>query len=135
MRYNNWENDPFSLSDPCNAISARCDLEPQHPSAFGGIDSKVTSKELIEKMEAQGISGLFDLSLRKNVKLKKKNFFFFGLQDPLFMVNRCFHGEQNGKISLMMVVLKRLISIGKFFVCNWESLGLLDEIYLKILLE
>jgi len=45
MRSNNWQTDPFSLGDPCNQVSARCDLDPNNPGqAFGGIDCKVCMK-------------------------------------------------------------------------------------------
>eukprot|EP01091_Cochliopodium_minus_P014611 TRINITY_DN4993_c0_g1_i2.p1 TRINITY_DN4993_c0_g1~~TRINITY_DN4993_c0_g1_i2.p1 ORF type:complete len:529 (+),score=128.13 TRINITY_DN4993_c0_g1_i2:1-1587(+) len=46
MRYNDFKNDPLSLGDAGNAISSRYDLNPSNSSdysAFGGLDSKVTS--------------------------------------------------------------------------------------------
>jgi hypothetical protein len=30
MQYNDWQNDPFSLQDPCNQVSCRADLEPKN---------------------------------------------------------------------------------------------------------
>jgi len=43
MRYNDWQNDPLSLGDAGNSISSRFDLSKSQRSAFGGIDTKVTS--------------------------------------------------------------------------------------------
>jgi len=42
MNSNDYRNDPLSQGNPCNAISARCDLNQplSNASPFGGIDSK-----------------------------------------------------------------------------------------------
>eukprot|EP00658_Telonema_sp_P-2_P025232 TRINITY_DN20161_c0_g1_i2.p1 TRINITY_DN20161_c0_g1~~TRINITY_DN20161_c0_g1_i2.p1 ORF type:complete len:367 (+),score=67.34 TRINITY_DN20161_c0_g1_i2:243-1343(+) len=55
IRYNNWKVDPLSRDDPCNAISARCDLNPPTSRAYdleGGLDAKVSSFRM-----AQGQNG------------------------------------------------------------------------------
>lgn len=39
MNANDYQNDPLAKGDPCNQISARCDLA-SNGFAFGGIDSK-----------------------------------------------------------------------------------------------
>jgi len=62
MRYNNYQNDPLSLGNACNGISARCDLNPAGKpgfthSAFGGYDCKVTESELIKNMTTHALSG------------------------------------------------------------------------------
>jgi hypothetical protein len=56
MRYNDWENDPFSGGNPCNQIASRCDLvqgSPQNPdtqlSAFGSVDGKIVDFFAMEK--------------------------------------------------------------------------------------
>jgi len=50
MQYNDWQNDVFSDNNPLFAISARGDLVQQKgslaPSAFGGIDSKITNVDM-----------------------------------------------------------------------------------------
>ena len=45
MTLNDFEHDPFSNGDPCNAISCRSDLDPDvtSRSPFGAVDSKVSS--------------------------------------------------------------------------------------------
>lgn len=50
INYNDWQNDPLSLSDPCNAISCRRDLEPEVRNRYpsGGMDAKVSSFTLME---------------------------------------------------------------------------------------
>jgi len=57
MRFNQWQTDPLSLSDPGNSISSRFDLETSSPSPFGGMDSKLTSYEYMKTLAAEGISG------------------------------------------------------------------------------
>jgi len=64
MRYNEYQVDPLSLQDACRGISARCDLNPPWAentlnsySAFGGIDSKITSADLSGKMIAEVVAG------------------------------------------------------------------------------
>lgn len=56
IRYNDWQNDPFSQGNPCNAISSRCDLvqgNPSNPdiarSAFGSVDGKTVDYYAIQK--------------------------------------------------------------------------------------
>jgi len=66
LRYNDWTHDPLAAGSPGNQISSRFDLVPknQHPTnpylvraAFGGIDSKVTSRELMRKGQVWAQSG------------------------------------------------------------------------------
>jgi len=57
IRYNDWQNDPLSLGDAANSICSRFDLSVNTPAAFGGIDSKVTSYQLLQDYVVQGISG------------------------------------------------------------------------------
>jgi len=58
IRYNNYKNDPLSLGDAGNQISARYDLnQGSDRSAFGGIDGKVTSYKLVQQGIAYGQSG------------------------------------------------------------------------------
>jgi len=58
MRSNNWQTDPLSLGTPCNAISARCDLDTTQPGqAFGGMDCKATDNTQSYLLQAQAISG------------------------------------------------------------------------------
>jgi len=65
MRYNDFQNDPFSLQDACRGISARCDLNtPWTPagslngwSAFGGIDCKVTNSKMTPQLHSKAVSG------------------------------------------------------------------------------
>jgi len=57
MRYNNYQGDPFSLSDACNGISARCDLNQKGAKAFGGLDCKISDSTLIKTMTTNALSG------------------------------------------------------------------------------
>jgi hypothetical protein len=57
MRYNEYQTDPLSLGDPCNAISARCDLNTTSVAPFGGFDCKATSAMLIKNMTTTALSG------------------------------------------------------------------------------
>ena len=59
MRLNNWEHEVYSLGNPCWEISSRCDLKTKEEGgkAFGGIDSKVISAEIISKDVVHAVSG------------------------------------------------------------------------------
>jgi Phospholipase B len=57
MNSNDFQHDKFSEGDPCNAISARCDLKTKGAYAFGGIDSKVTDVHLAKNLHTFAISG------------------------------------------------------------------------------
>eukprot|EP01121_Diplochlamys_sp_Union-15-3_P017329 TRINITY_DN607_c0_g1_i1.p1 TRINITY_DN607_c0_g1~~TRINITY_DN607_c0_g1_i1.p1 ORF type:complete len:533 (-),score=75.69 TRINITY_DN607_c0_g1_i1:57-1655(-) len=65
MRYNDWEEDPFSLGNAGNAISSRFDLVTNNNSSnpfllkacFGGIDSKITSNQMIQDVICAGSCG------------------------------------------------------------------------------
>ncbi|EGG16829.1 phospholipase B-like protein [Cavenderia fasciculata] len=56
MQYNYYKYDPLSLGSPSNSISSRADLLP-NPVAFGGVDSKITSSQLIQTLSCSAISG------------------------------------------------------------------------------
>ncbi|KAJ6240902.1 phospholipase b-related [Anaeramoeba flamelloides] len=59
MRYNNWEHDPLSKKNPGNAPASRYDLNAKGESrgtAFGALDSKVTSYELAKNLIVEAIS-------------------------------------------------------------------------------
>eukprot|EP01112_Ceratiomyxa_fruticulosa_P021360 TRINITY_DN7483_c0_g1_i1.p1 TRINITY_DN7483_c0_g1~~TRINITY_DN7483_c0_g1_i1.p1 ORF type:complete len:621 (-),score=132.57 TRINITY_DN7483_c0_g1_i1:102-1763(-) len=44
MRYNDWQNDPLSLNNPCYAIASRCDLSSgSNAFPFGAYDTKASS--------------------------------------------------------------------------------------------
>ncbi|GAM28611.1 hypothetical protein SAMD00019534_117870 [Acytostelium subglobosum LB1] len=65
MTYNDWRSDPFSEGYPGNAIASRFDIKggPAGPAGWffhgthGGIDSKLTSSQLVANFEAYAISG------------------------------------------------------------------------------
>jgi len=60
MQYNNWANDSYSLGDPCNQISSRCDIASSvntDPAPFGGADSKIVNSEMITNLTCWAISG------------------------------------------------------------------------------
>lgn len=63
MRYNNYANDPFGEGNPMHAISSRADLpyvgnhKPHKQNMFGGIDSKITSYQLMQSMTSMAQSG------------------------------------------------------------------------------
>jgi len=63
MQYNDWENDPFSLNNPCNSISARCDIitNVTNPIGiafpFGGADSKIVNYNMIKSLSCMAICG------------------------------------------------------------------------------
>ncbi|KAK5577941.1 hypothetical protein RB653_002889 [Dictyostelium firmibasis] len=65
LRYNNWQNDPFSQGNAGNQISSRFDLvtseDPNNqyldPDAFGGIDSKVVSADMVAALLVNAQSG------------------------------------------------------------------------------
>ena len=53
LRYNDYQTDKISKGNPCNAISARCDLNRINSTNFfleGGIDSKATTASLAKRM-------------------------------------------------------------------------------------
>lgn len=62
MRYNNYVQDPFGQGNPMHAISSRGDL-PYYDGTkrtehmFGGIDSKVTSYQLMQSLTTMAQSG------------------------------------------------------------------------------
>jgi hypothetical protein len=45
LAYNDFQHDPYSKGDSCNAIACRADLEPnaRDRSPFGALDAKVTT--------------------------------------------------------------------------------------------
>ena len=52
MNSNNYKTDPLADNNPCNAISARCDLATE---AFGGIDSKNVDRAAVLSMRVRAI--------------------------------------------------------------------------------
>lgn len=65
LQYNDWQHDPLSLGDACNAISCRRDLEEnialRYPS--GGIDSKISSAALIfQSAISHQVENTYDIS-------------------------------------------------------------------------
>ncbi|KAL1140828.1 hypothetical protein AAG570_000756, partial [Ranatra chinensis] len=73
MRYNNYKNDPYSactgcrpLQNACNAIAARCDLNPQNGTYLienlahrlhGATDAKVINSTMIKTFSIYAVSG------------------------------------------------------------------------------
>jgi hypothetical protein len=57
LRYNNWEQDPYSLGNAGNQISSRFDLNVKNPSCAGGYDSKVTTWQAWKTMTMWAQSG------------------------------------------------------------------------------
>jgi len=64
MRYNEWQTDALSEQDSCRGISARCDLNPPWAvntlnsySAFGAIDSKITSNSMSGARATAAVAG------------------------------------------------------------------------------
>jgi hypothetical protein len=57
LRYNDWQHDPYSEGHAGYSISSRFDLEKTNPAASGGIDTKVTSHQLIKQMVFEAING------------------------------------------------------------------------------
>jgi len=57
MRYNNWQNDPFSEESAGNAIMARNDLNINRPRASGGYDTKVTNYDLFRNLICHAVNG------------------------------------------------------------------------------
>jgi hypothetical protein len=65
MVHNDYQRDPLSDGDPCNAISARCDLpgvngSGHRPYAFGGIDAKLTDSSWMQQGRVWAQSGPTD---------------------------------------------------------------------------
>ncbi|EGD81949.1 hypothetical protein PTSG_02634 [Salpingoeca rosetta] len=66
MNSNNYKRDPLSKGNPCNQISARCDLpdaslphqQSNGPYAFGGIDSKNVDHSHVNAQRVRAISGM-----------------------------------------------------------------------------
>jgi len=59
MRRNRWPHEPVGPGDntPDHAISARGDLDKEHPDPNGGVDAKVTNFCLAKGLVADAISG------------------------------------------------------------------------------
>jgi hypothetical protein len=53
MNANDYQHDPLAMNNPCNQISARCDLGGD---AFGGIDSKCVDAAGVRDMRVLAIS-------------------------------------------------------------------------------
>jgi hypothetical protein len=52
MNKNDYQNDPLAQGNPCNQISARCDLAGD---AFGGIDSKNVDSSFVKQQRTYTI--------------------------------------------------------------------------------
>ena len=59
MRYNDYKNDALQNGNPSWAIMSRYDLEPMsnHPSPFGGYDSKLCNLDMLYTMSARVQAG------------------------------------------------------------------------------
>ncbi|XP_074649153.1 phospholipase B-like 1 [Tubulanus polymorphus] len=57
MRYNDYENDPYSGKNPCNTICCRADLDPEKPRADGCYDTKVSDYKMALNRESFAING------------------------------------------------------------------------------
>ncbi len=57
LRYNNFQKDEYSEHDPLNSICARGDLATSSPGTLGCIDTKATSFELAQNMQADAQNG------------------------------------------------------------------------------
>ncbi|ELR21430.1 Phospholipase Blike protein, putative [Acanthamoeba castellanii str. Neff] len=57
LRYNDWQNDPYSQGHPGYSIAARFDLEKSNPSPEGGYDTKATSYARVKQMKFEAING------------------------------------------------------------------------------
>jgi len=56
MRYNDFENDPYSEGSPMNAICSRGDLKTP-PSAGGCVDCKVSDVAMAKKLQSEVVNG------------------------------------------------------------------------------
>lgn len=57
MRYNEYEDDPYSEGDSCNAICCRGDLRKSAPGPFGCYDTKVSNYKMALERTADIING------------------------------------------------------------------------------
>ncbi|XP_076075549.1 phospholipase B-like 1 [Mytilus galloprovincialis] len=57
MRYNDYENDPYSEGDSCNAICCRGDLKKDNPRPDGCYDTKVSNLAMAMNFTADIING------------------------------------------------------------------------------
>jgi len=57
MRYNDFQNDPFSEGNPHYAIASRQDLDSTSPIAEGAIDTKITTSQLYSSLTTIAIAG------------------------------------------------------------------------------
>jgi len=57
MRYNNYLNDPIEENNPGWAIMSRFDLSDPDPSAFGGIDTKMSNFEMMQQISVLAQAG------------------------------------------------------------------------------
>ncbi|PRP87203.1 phospholipase B-like protein [Planoprotostelium fungivorum] len=66
MQYNDYTHDNISMGHSSRAVSSRYDLETEEKnvSAFGGIDSKVVSVQLMKEFSVEAISGPSHQSLK-----------------------------------------------------------------------